>query len=634
MASGGRGGWTVTAILVAAVWAAAGVLPSEAQARSQSSLGDLGASAAAVPDWYPLDTLPVDTSGWTVYDATNSSRASQLGCSRAIPNDGNDDAPAIHCFMTRVPQRSVVFLPAGTYHCRSANGVNSCFAVSGSERVLRGAGAAQTIITSARTHFIVNSNNYSARGTSVTWTGGYARGSRVLNVSSTTPFAAGGWVELTAAADPEVDGGSGSLNSLSYFARVTCVGGSGSDCTGTGAGQIRIDRPLRHDFDTGSQQATRWTPYVHSGIEDLALRYDDPLAAGKDFSGVTLSDLAECWITGVDFDNALDTMLLTSRTTRMLVEGNEFGLLARREAWQKAALKILSTHDSEFVNNVWSNSHVAFQVNGLSTGNVIAYNRMFRPTAAGYQWCERSFFIHGGAGIELLFEGNDFECGVQWDGLQGPAGHRVVFYRNRGRVAGSNYTAAAGGPTANLDGSLIYAADIPSEPWRTQEGWSAQAVLRDWLFAGNMVENLGHTANLPGWGTNANGQRTRFERNVVRGVCSLENASSVTSACQNRAAGVNSLRAPEQTVWSTNAVDADAAPSAWSTFSFPRSLVYENPPSWWCQESGPFPNIGAPSDNFAAPATLSRLPAEVRFRGSACTRSGAAAPPPPPILLP
>jgi hypothetical protein len=620
-----------TAMLVAVAW-----VPAITHARSQASLGDLGASASAVPDWHPLDHLPVDTSSWTVFDVTSLPQASSLGCARATPNDGADDAAAIACFMNAVPPRSIVHLRAGTYNCHSTNGMNSCFDLVKSEQVLRGDGAGQTVITSSRSHAIMRANNPNPRGASVSWTGGFTRGSRVLNVSSTASFSDGAWVELRANVDPEVDAGqNATYNELSYFAVVTCAGGAGSDCTGTGPGQIRIDRPLRHDFDTGGQSATVWNPLARAGLEDLTLRYDNPGTAAKDASGLWILDVADFWFRGVEFENGLDTVLLIWRGARVLVEGCEFGLLARTSAWQKASVKIIAVHDSEFVNNVWSNAHVAFQVSGLSSGDIVAYNRMYRPTAPGFQWCERSFFIHGGPALELLFEGNDFECGLQWDGLQGPAGHRVVLYRNRGRVAGTSYSASGGGNVANRDGSLVYHADIPNEPWRTQQGWSAQSVLRDWLIAGNSIEHLGQPVDLAGWGTNANSQRMLVERNVIRSSCALENAATFGPACQDRAPGATSPNSPQQTTWSSNELGALVAPSSWSTFAFPSSLAYPGAPGWWCQEAGAFPGIGAPSDDFGSPGTLGRLPAEIRFTGGTCTPvAESGVPPDAPILLP
>ncbi|MFK7897277.1 MAG: hypothetical protein AB8G23_15665 [Myxococcota bacterium] len=621
-----------------AVVAATLSVSSPVFARSQASLGDLGISADLVPDWYPVDNLPLDTSSWRLINATSSSAASSVGCSRAIPNDGADDAAAISCMLTNAPNRSVIYLPAGEYNCRTSNGANVCFHMPGGERVLRGDGAGVTIITSNRNDMLVSTNNWTSRsrGSSVNWTGGYARGSQVLNVASTSAFTDGEWVILSANPDPEIDGGSASFNDLTYGVKVTCSGGSGSDCTGTGPGQIRVDRPLRVDFDTGGQSVIEWRPYVHWGIEELTLRYANPQAAEQNRSGTRFGDSAEFWISGVEFQNADNIMMGITSASRVKVEGSTFGLLARTDAWQKASIKILAVHDSEFVNNSWTDSHVAFQVGGLSMGTIFAYNRLYRPTAPGYQWCERSFFIHGGSAVEFLVEGNDFECGMSWDALQGPAGHRVSFYRNRGRYMGDNYRSAGGGPVGNVDGSFVYHADVPQrESTAADQGWSPQARIKDWLVAGNSVHRMGYIHNQPGWGTNSNGMGMRFERNVIRSGCSLENAAALNSGCENRDPWNSSrLPAAANTIWTNNPIGNNAAPSNWGGFDFPDSLVYTSAPDWWCSESGSFPNIGAPTDNFSSISSLSRLPAQIAVENGTCTNATGASVFPAPILLP
>lgn len=632
-----------------AVAALAVSVSSPAFARSQQSLGDLTMPADVVPDWYPVDNLPLDTSSWNMINATSSSNASSVGCSRAVPNDGADDGTAIACMLENAPNRSVIFLPAGEYHCRTSNGANSCLTMSSGERVLRGEGAGRTIITSTQTDMLIVTDNWNskARGASVNWTGNYSRGTQVLNVSSTSAFSDGDWVLLHANAHPDIDSGVLAVNPPSYGVKITCSGGSGSNCSGTGSGQIRIDRPLRADFDSGGQRVEVWNPYVHWGIENLTMRYaNNGRDAVQNRSGTRLNESAESWIVGVEFENADNIMVGMFHTARMKVEGTEFGLLARQDAWQKAAFKVSHTHDSEFVNNVWTNSHVAFQVQGFSSGNIFAYNRMYRPTFSGYQWCERSFFIHGGAAVEFLIEGNDFECGLQWDGLQGAAGHRVALYRNRGRVVDANYRAATGGPTGNADGAFIYHADIPrSENNFRSEGWATQPQLQDWLVAGNNVSRMGQERNQAGWGINGNGVRMNFEHNVIREGCGVEGAPAIGAAgCADREPwDLSRLPRATGTRWVNNPVGVNSAPSSWNGFDFPDSLVYTSAPEWWCTQSGTFPNIGSPSDNFGNPSSLSRLPAQIRNENGACTTpSGNSGPTPPPapatfpapILLP
>ena len=611
--------------LTLAVIALAVTVSSSAFARSQASLGDLTMSADVVADWTPVDNLPLDTSGWRTINVTSSANASSIGCSRAIPNDGADDAVAIACMIKNAPKRSVIYMPTGEYHCAASSQSNTCLTMTDGERVLRGDGAGATIFTSARTDMLILTDNYAwkSRGAEINWTGNYARGSQVLRVASTSQFSDGDWVLLRANPHPDIDAGELELNDLSYAVKITCSGGSGSNCAGTGPGQIRIDRPLRADFDSGGQHVQVWNPYVNWGIENMTMRYtNNGRDAQQNISGTRLNESVESWVVGVEFENADNIMMGMFYTARMKVEGTEFGLTARRDAWQKAAFKVSHTHDSEFVNNVWSNSHVAFQVQGLSSGNIFAYNRLYRPTFPGYQWCERSFFFHGGSAIDFLVEGNDFECGLQWDGLQGGAGHRVALYRNRGRVTGDNYRAATGGPTGNTDGSFIYHADIiVTQAGFVRSGWHTRPQIKDWLVAGNNVERMGHERDQDGWGINGNGSGMNFEHNVIREGCGVEGAQGLgATGCENRQPwDLSRLPRASNTRWLNNPVGVNSTPSSWSGFNFPDSLAYSSTPEWWCTQSGTFPNIGSPSDNFGNISSLSRLPAQIRNENGACT---------------
>jgi hypothetical protein len=69
----------------------------------------------------------------------------------------------------------------------------------------------------------------------------------------------------------------------------------------------------------------------------------------------------------------------------------------------------------------------------------------------------------------------------------------------------------------------------------------------------------------------------------------------------------------------------------WSNFEFPASLYRSEAPPWWCAESGPFPNIGAPSDRLG---NYSKLPGQIRLEGGTCTTpTGTTNPLPAPVFL-
>lgn len=614
------------------------------------------------PQFYQVSNLP-NTTNWPVINVTNSSQMSSIGCtaiSNADLGDGaSDEAPEIHCAINNNNSGGgrIVHLPAGTYNCRGTNGGQggACINFQSSRVLLRGAGAGQTIFKVARPsslafRWFFDTHRNGLRGSPVAWTGRYSKGETLFNVASAGSFTVGQWAVMKAAADPnyDVDG------FPHHAAKVVCANGQGGGCS---AGQIRLDRPLRIAYTSGGQEATPWNPQT-VGIESMTFRHEDPAHANLHHrSGGVYRNVAESWIRGVEFAEAHSIALQLGRSldtpvARVLVEGNEFGLLARRLPWQKGSVKVATAIDLEFVNNVFSHAHVAFLAASTSSGVVVAYNRFLRPSYNGplgdYRWCERSFFSHGrGAGddtsgggkpLDTLVEGNDFDCGMQWDGQQGPGGHSLVFYRNRGRFISSDYSppyppdpAVGNNNTGNADGAINFHYDF------FEAFWTPTSFNREFRIWNNNLSQVGlylrQNTNVPGSGINAMQQNMFVEYNVIRTQdgCSVEPPLSVAGCgSQDRhsrviAAGIGPSSG---TVWNNNPTGADSAPASWSGVNFRGSLVYNSRPSWWCNQSGTFgQSIGANVDNFAGnqagPSSLAPIPAAIRYAGGACTTGAA-----------
>ncbi|MAG31682.1 MAG: hypothetical protein CL908_12410 [Deltaproteobacteria bacterium] len=584
------------------------VLTTTADARDQASLNDLAVRADRIPDFYPNDAA--DTSDWSVFDVTNAANASSLGCPRAIASDGGDDGPALACFSNNSPARSVLYLPPGDYDCDSMNGTNTCFHLSHTELVLRGAGQGITTIRSSRPTNIITVNNGGATGASNGWTGGYARGSRVLTVTGTSGLVPGGWVMLRANPDSQID----TDVDLTYYVRLSCVAGAGSDCSGVATNQIRIDRPLRTDFDTGGQSIRVWRPYEHVGLESLTLEYDNPAGASAYSSGVWLIGTADSWVQDVQFKNGFDTLLYVMESARGFVRGSRFDELHKPGQWNKSAARIQhGVHDFHFENNSTHHTPVAIQISIGASGLVVGYNRFFAPQDASLpaNWCERSIFFHSGGVWDVLVEGNDFSCGVSWDTLWGGPGHRIIWYRNRGRDEGVQAPFTGGSPgtmTFHYDGLLQW----------------TDTVIRDMTFVGNAVLALGATPPPGVIGANLLSEGMWYERNLFRDSCELQQDNGpITSDCIARNTPPGDLAHNySDTTWRDNVVGSARAPGSWSGFAWPDSLYQAGVPSWWCQESGTFPSIGAPSDDFANPASHTLLPAHRTSTGMACSAVG------------
>ena len=585
-----------------------GEFSGEAQARNQSSLGDFTVSADRIPDFYNYEKP--DTSSWRVYDATSSSDASALGCSRATPNDSTDDGPAINCMTQNAPTDSVVFLPVGLYRCDSQSG-NACFRIYHAGIILRGAGPGQTIIRSSLSGPIMTVANWQANtGASVSWTGGYARGSQILTVASTSGLTSGQWVRVEANAHPEVS----QNTELNYHVRLSCVGGSGTDCQGVGSNQVKIDRPLRMDFNTGNARVTIWNPYERVGLESLTLEYADPANANPYQSGVFWEFVANSWIEDIQFKNGYDSMIYITNVARMSVRRSTFDETHKPNDWNKSAIRMGGrVHDLVFEDNSTHHTAVALEVYGGSSGVVIGYNRFFAPNDPSLpgNHCERSVFFHGSAVWDILIEGNDFSCGMMWDSLWGSPGHRVIFYRNRGRNEGTQSQYTAGAP-----GSFMFHYDGLGN-------WQDTNVILDWAFLGNTVQTVDATPPPGVLGVNILSRGQWWERNVIAGICALQqNLGTITTQCAGRndpPSGAQVTNRYSDVTWRDNVVGTGQAPGSWGSVDIPDSLYRSGMPNWWCQESGTFPNIGAQYDNLSDTGSLGLIPSHRRGRGMACT---------------
>jgi hypothetical protein len=281
---------------------------------------------------------------------------------------------------------------------------------------------------------------------------------------------------------------------------------------------------------------------------------------------------------------------------RTVFRGNDFGsnqctLDGAPCQWTKGAIYFNHGNaDCVFENNTLSGSPSGPTAQG-GAGAVIAYNFM---RAASSVACERHVFLHGQGVNATLTEGNDVDCAMQWDSTRNGQGYYNTFYRNRlrGQGAGSFPRGRIGGEDTNTYVQRFiqvignHAYELMGGPQPT----------------GRAIDESSDPTHRH--------EDTWVSHNVARQAILFE-----TSGAQVR------------TTQHENHVRSSPAPG-WSGLEPPASLYRSGAPSWWCAESGPFPNIGAFSDSAAS---YSRLPAQIRLEGGSCTPVGS---PPPPIRPP
>ncbi len=540
--------------------------------RSPESLEDLRIPASRVPDWRDLDHLPLDTSDWTEVD---------------VPCDGGNPR-ALRELLGSAAPRTVLLLPA---NCRYV--IPDSLLLRRSDLVLRGRSRATSVLEFThldRDMLIVGVPSFPANepfGGARPWTAGFTTGTDVLTLAYTAGLSLGGWVRLTAS--PEPDWHRQAENR--YAAKVVCIGGDampGYPCGDLSKNQIKIDRPLPAPYDQGNQVLEHITgPFLTNvGIENLRLQHANPGKVEKYHSFVEFEDCHECWITDSSFGDGGNSHISTKDSIRLLFRGNDFGSNQCTDdglpcKWNKGAIYFnQGVFDCVFENNTLSESPSG-PVGQGGAGNVVAYN--FMTSSAAVQ-CERHVFLHGQGVTATLAEGNDVDCMMQWDSYRDGQGYNNTFYRNRLRGEGDRVRGYQRGRLGGEDtGSHIH---------------------RFINVVGNHVNELMGSPQMSGRAIDESKdakhrhEDTWVAYNIARREILFENSGQQLRTTQHE-----------------NHVRSDPHPG-WAGLSLPASLYRSAPPSWWCQESGPFPNIGATVDRAGS---YSRLPAEIRLMGEVCT---------------
>jgi hypothetical protein len=570
---------------LATVLAGTAGIAGTALARDPSTLRDLEIPVTRVPDWHAADYLPLNTSSWTRVD---------------IPCNGGDGSTLQARFDAATPN-TVLVLPA---NCRFR--VPGTLYLRRSNVVLRGASRTTSILEFQELDremlnviipaFPANEPYGNPRG----WTAGFATGTQVLTVANTSGMTVGGWVRMTANTEPDWH----IQAKNQYAAKLVCVGSTGgSQCSGLSANQIRLDRGLPSPFTQGGQFVEPMTGQSlrNVGIENVRFEHANWSRIEQYRSYVEMDDCYECWITDSIFGNGGNSHIGLKDTVRTVFRGNDMGINQCTDGgvtcqWNKGSIYFnQGTADNVFENNTLTQSPSGPNSQGGS-GNVIAYNFMRADSTVE---CERHVFLHGQGTTATLAEGNDVDCMMQWDSHRDGQGYNNTFYRNRLRGVGNRVGGYQRGRLGGEDtGSHIH---------------------RFITVIGNHVHELMGSPQMTGRAIDESANETHRHQdtwvthNVARREILFE-----TSGQQVR------------TTQYENHVRNDPNPG-WSNFEFPASLYRSEAPPWWCAESGPFPNIGAPSDRLG---NYSKLPGQIRLEGGTCTTpTGTTNPLPAPVFL-
>lgn len=602
--------------------------------RNQISLEDLSVSADRVSFGYPADWYDaVDTSGWTVTNVAANS---------CLDNAADDDGAAVNAAILAAAEQTIILLEPNPLGGECVFNLTTRIHIrNNSYIVLRGSGANQTTIKYHGTEtsaLLVGWNNYQPihpNQPTREWTAGYSKGDLTITLDSTAGLAPGGYLLLSG--DYPVDAATlatigtfpaWAFSGFNYLAGITSINGL----------EVTIDRPLPADYSTCpgdppvcGQVAHVWNyRLTNIGFEDFRLVDSDPVRFPGNNIALIMEGAIHSWVTGVVFEEHNAKFIGTSWSYRNLFRGNTFKNLLRPliSATNHSAIVLGQTSGIVIENNAFlEHTPRGITIQQTATRNVVAYNYFGNPgeqTVAATEIIDgvtydgqlgnlcrdlrpggggRSIFHHGGYAHSTLVEGNDALCKMEVDIYWGEQGPYITYYRNRVRSG----------------------TDIHSMGGITTEEFGEGGEQTFINYLGNTTQYM-HTGH-GNMALDRGDEATHAEYNVIRERCQIQQRDgNVDPQCADSLpedSYFGSGATPETpTVWVNNVVGPKAL-NAWSSVNVPDSLVYDGPPSWWCQESCPFDGptgIGAFGDDFTnGEASLCMLPAERWAKGLTCT---------------
>jgi hypothetical protein len=383
-----------------------------------------------------------------IVDPSRATDWSNAGVQGGIPNrtticttlNPGATASQINSAISGCPANQVVFLSAGTYNLSGA--IN----ISKSNVTLRGAGANQTLL-----HFTgssgcngpfalvcIRASAYiepSGPPNSTTWTAGYAPGTNVITVGSTSGMAVGRVLILDQLNDGSDNG------DLFICSAGSCTGEGGNafgrnnrgqqqlvKITAISGNQVTISPPIRMPNWRASQQpGAYWngnaSMVTGSGVEDLSIDGTNEPAYTLAFSNVS-----DSWARGIRTINADRGHVFLWQSMRITVRdsyfyGNQGG------ASQSYGVEDFSTGDNLIENNIFHHVTLPLSHNGSNTGSVFGYNFAYDHYYTSPDSYILPTALYHEVGISyLLHEGND-GAQIRNDNIHGTT-HLNTEFRN------------------------------------------------------------------------------------------------------------------------------------------------------------------------------------------------------------
>ncbi len=355
-----------------------------------------------------------------------------------------DDTKAILAAIDSVPEFGVVYLPPGRYRLTSRLFLKS-------NMILRGAGAYQTKLlfegSSTSGQCIgVNRWNSSQTYSFHALTSGVQKGESRIYLEDVSDFQVGDVIEVKRENDPKWGFENSWQDSLiGQLTRVKDVNGP--------AGELVLDRPLRHDYEVEFSPAVRKLVTIGNvGIEDLYIAKKTAV----DGYTIEMKYAENCWIRGVESYNTYKSHVWMSYGFENEVSDSYFHHAHVYGGGGQGYGVGCGRHTSDCLieNNIFIHLRHSMIVGIGANGNVYGYNysaeRAVDPT---YGTPQPDISVHGNYVYYNLFEGNVLEDADMPDWYH-PAGPGNLLFRNRVSNSGTAVEIAS-------DHQMVLGNDLP-----------------------------------------------------------------------------------------------------------------------------------------------------------------------------
>ena len=394
--------------------------------------------------------------GWSsILDSSRAIDWSTAGVIGGIPNrtatcatfSPGATSAQINTAIASCPANGVVVLNAGTYNLGSTGILFN----NKSNVTLRGAGADKTLLNfsgsvgaptdctgGAGTGVICVRNSSPDNWTggprhSGSWTGGYAKGTNVITLSTTSGLAVGNIIMLDQLDDSSDNGAifvctstSCTYKGSSQAARTNRGQTEIKTVTAINGNQVTISPGLYMPNWRSSQSPGAWwgdDTVKGVGIEDLAVTNDGNAATSFFFNNAV-----NCWVKGVKSSPGPSRSHVWLYVSSHIEVRDSYFYGTASSASTSYGVETFPAADSLIENNIFQHIAAPVMLNGASPGTVVGYNLSVNNYySVNSGWMMPLFTDHDVNFMELL-EGNDGQS-MQTDNVHGTH-HFVTMFRN------------------------------------------------------------------------------------------------------------------------------------------------------------------------------------------------------------